>query len=168
MGNQSGDSGHHATALDFVTRTGHEPAPASSEIALTLRELRDYFSEADIIEGLAEVGIAQTPTGTRGAVLQALRAYSVLIMESDRPLLTAKLVGKLCKLDISQTGRHVDLEELAREWGMTKQAISKQQSHYADKLGIPRPDSTPEARESHRLMNKRNYGARPTLPIASR
>lgn len=157
------DTDHRGKAIDFSTRSlfGEEtPAHGNDELRETLRELQIAFPPTQMRIALSELGLMRTSgekTDASESVLQALRAFCVLIIESCRPKLTAQLVGKLVKLEIA-TGRRIILRELGRANGISKQAISKQLSGLADRLNLPRPDSAPGARDSHRLMNKRNYG----------
>ncbi len=164
MASAASGSGHRATALDFATKTVFgDPVTSEekSEVVETLRELVTYFGAPAILRAVAELDIAKAAPGHASEqVLQALRAYTVLILESDRPMLTATLVGKLAKLEMT-TGKRIILRELGRAEGISKQAVSKRMALYAQRLNLPRPDSTPEARESHRQMNRRNYAPAP-------
>lgn len=162
------DTDHRGTAIEFSTRSLFADEPATNEdgeLVETLRELKIAFSASKMREAVVSLGIvdqAKTEAPTE-PVLQALRAFCVLIIESDRPRLTAQLVGRLVKLDLA-AGKRLKLSELARTNGISKQAASNRLGRYANALNLPRPDSSPEARESHRLMNRRNYGSRTNPP----
>ena len=134
----------------------------AEEARSAVAELREYFAEADILEAMAAAprpqGEVNAPVDdvTRERILDALRAFSVLVIESTYPRMAAQMVGKLVKLELA-TGKRLTLEQIGRTIGVSKQAVSKQLAEYARRLGIERPDSTPQARESHRLMNRRNF-----------
>jgi hypothetical protein len=158
------DSGAaNVTALDYATRTVHAPEQAAqtsddSEVVNTLRELTDYFGAPAIIAACDHLNITATSASAHSeTVLQTLRAFASLIIDSDRPKLTGQLVGKLAQLELA-TGKRLRLADLARAEGITKQAVSKRLALYAARLNLPRPDSTEAARASHRAMNRRNYG----------
>jgi hypothetical protein len=147
------------TALDFATHNvwGDKlSAFERSECVDTIRELLEAFGAAEILSVIAQLGITPKEESVGEAVMQALRAYSLLILESDRSKLTAALVGKLVKLELC-TGKRIDLRQLGRENNISKQAVSNRMKLYAARLKLPRPDSKPENRDSHRLMNRRNY-----------
>lgn len=160
------DPEEQTSALDFATHTvfaTDRQAEARAEVAETLRELVQSFGAAEVSRGMAEAGLC-APTGAGDdKVLQALRGFAVLIMDDERPKLVAALVGKLAKLEVA-TGRTLFLEELGRINGVSKQAASKKMAYIARRLGLQRPDSSAKARQSHRLMNRRNYAHRTDLP----
>ena len=151
-----------ARAIDFATHTVHgDPITdgEKDEVIDTLRELVAFFGVPAITRAVADLGI----TGASGdqsneRVMQALRAYSCLILESPRRLMTAQLVGKLAGMEIT-TGKRIRLQDIATAEGISKQAVSKNLATYAERLGLPRPDSTEEARASYRACNRRNYSA---------
>lgn len=149
---------HRAMAIDFATRTGYsdpQQDERQKEVEDTLRELVAYFGAPAIAVAASSLGITFTQASSNHDVL---RAYSLLIIDSDRPKLTAQLVGKLAGLELS-TGRRILLRDLARAEGISKQAVSKRLAQYAERLKLPRSESTEAARNSHRLMNRRNYAA---------
>lgn len=160
----SATNGHSATAIDFATSTVHgDPVTTDekNEVIETLRELLHYFGESALLRAISDLGVVKTSAANSNEqVLAALRAYSVLILESDRPVLTVQLVGKLAGLELA-TGKRIILRELGAAEGITKQAVSKRLSLYAERLGLPRPDSTEEARASYATHNRRNYASRP-------
>lgn len=155
-----------ATALDFATHSAVAGALTQEhpeEIEATLRELIAYFGEAAIIAAIASIGLKLKSDSHTNEVL---RGYAMLIIDSDRQKLTARLVGKLVGLETS-TGRRIILRELARAEGISKQAVSKRLATYAERLNLPRLESTEAARASHRLMNRRNYAANRRAPAAT-
>ncbi len=148
-------------AVEFATRTVFgDPVTTEEkdEVVETLRELVAYFGGPAIMRAITDCGISgQTPSvGGNEQILQALRVYSCLIIDSDRPMLTVKLVGKLAKMELA-TGKRISFADLGRSEGISKQAVSKRMAHYADRLNLDRPDSTAEARDSYRAANRRNY-----------
>ena len=154
------------TALDFATRNIFGNDSSSDECVSTLRDLVDTFGANAVSSAARSMGIISEASDDE-RMMQALRGFCVLILESDRPKLTAQLVGRLVKLELA-TGRRLHMRQLGSACGVSKQAISNRLKSYAERLGIPRPDSHRSARESHRLMNRRNYGSRnePADPIA--
>jgi hypothetical protein len=153
------DSHTVTTAIDFATRTVFAPernADAEREISETLGELVHSFGAHQVAFAVRESRLCAENSTHAERVLQALRAFAVLILDDDRPKLVAALVGKLARLELA-TGRPLGLSELGRANGVSKQAVSKKMADLADRLNLPRPDSTPGARLSHRLMNKRTY-----------
>jgi hypothetical protein len=154
-----------ASAVEFATRTVHAPdgksdSPSpdkSDEVAQTIAELAQYFGTAAIAQACVDLGITASQEQVNERTLQSLRAFAVLILDSSRPKLTVQLVGKLAGIEIA-TGKRLRLVDLATAEGISKQAVSRLLATYAERLNLPRPDSTPEARASHRAMNRRNYG----------
>ena len=154
------DTRTQSTALDFATRTVFAPAQTDgslSEISETLGELIAAFGSAQVSATIQETPALTGTVSGEDRVLQALRAFAVLIIDDTRPKLVAALVGKLARLELA-TGRPLKLEDLGRANGISKQAASKKMADLATRLGLPRPDSTPSTRLAHRLMNRRNYG----------
>lgn len=144
-----------ATALDFAAAE-NDPA-GHQEIRSTVQELLASFGRKAVLETLEDSGIQAGPGGqTREAEL--LRNYSCLILDDRRPRLIARLVGHLVGLDLA-SGQPPTLQEIGRPFGLSKQAVSKRLAVLADKLGLARPMAD-HARNSHRLMNRRNFGAR--------
>lgn len=150
-----------AQAVDFATHNvwGDKlSASEREECITTLRELVESFGPNAILGAVTELGVGVRNQGTRESVMQAIRAMCVLVLESDRKDLTVQLVGKLVHLELA-TGKRISLRELGRENGISKQAVSNRLKMYAARLALPRPDSTPETRRAHQLMNRRNYGS---------
>lgn len=156
------------TAVDFATKNvWGDPLSEDerNECVETLKELVEAFGAPAILRAVAELGLGigqdATPEAQRAmvnaAVAQALRAYSVLILESDRKDLTVQLVGKLVQLEMA-TGKRLSMRQLGRANGISKQAVSNRLKMYAARLCLQRPDSTDTTRQAHRLMNRRNYG----------
>jgi hypothetical protein len=147
-----------ATALDYAQATAYEDRvgdEAREELRRTFAELKECFPDSAIREAAEDFGI--TANGpNKQAILEALRAFACIVIESDRPRLAAHLVGKLVGLELA-TGHRLILRELALSAGISKQAVSRHLANYAERLGLDRPDSTQAQRESHRLMNRRNY-----------
>ncbi len=160
-----------SSAVEFATRTVHAPASAAEhpdsaashdkadEVAQTIAELAQYFGHAAIARACVDLGITASQEQVNERTLQSLRAFAVLVLDSSRPKLTVQLVGKLAGIEIA-TGKRLRLVDLAIAEGISKQAVSRLLATYAERLNLPRPDSTPEARASHRAMNRRNYGNR--------
>ena len=130
---------------------------STAEICDTINELVESFGAAAVMQCLD----AHPDLAARGSdserVLEALRCYTLLLLDSPYPKVTAHLIGKLAHLELS-TGSRIDLGKLGKGIGVSKQALSRRLAIYAARLGLPRPDSTPASRASHRLMNRRNYG----------
>lgn len=158
-----------ASAVEFATRTLHAPDGASDsaspdkadEVEQTIAELAQYFGPAAIARACVDLGITASQEQVNERTLQSLRAFAVLVLDSSRPKLTVQLVGKLAGIEIA-TGKRLRLIDLAIAEGISKQAVSRLLAVYAERLNLPRPDSTPESRASHRAMNRRNYGPRQT------
>lgn len=153
-------------AIDFATRTvfdSGETNRSTDECRATVRELIDTFGlacfAASLPDDLMRINAANEEK------MQALRGLCLLVLESDRPKLTAQLVGKLVKLELA-TGRRIHLRELGRINHISKQAVSNRLKHIAARLNLPRPDSLPLNRRQHQLMNRRNYGKR-TCPAGT-
>jgi len=157
------ESQHHGTALDFADHTPYIDEAADKvreELRRTFAELKECFPDSAIKEAAEDAGLAPSSQNTsKAAILEALRAFACIVIESDRPRLAAHLVGKLVGLELA-TGHRLILRELARKEGVSKQAISRHLANYAERLNLPRPDSNEKARLSHRLMNRRNYQRR--------
>lgn len=158
-------------AVDFATKNvWGDPLSTQErdECVETLRELVGAFGKGEILRAVAELGIEMGQTTgadaqlqkavVDAAVAQALRAFCVLILESDRKELTVLLVGSLVRLELA-TGKRLSMRELGRANGISKQAVSNRKKMYAARLCLPRPDSTEATRRAHRLMNRRNYGS---------
>lgn len=161
------DSGRHrATALDFATRNVWEIG-SDDQCVDDMREMKEAYGDErcqialDIVRGTK--GDEKTKEAIKQAVMQALRAYTLLLMEQERKGLTVQIVGKLSKLELC-TGKRIDLRQLGRENNISKQAVQNRMKVCAARLNLDLPDSTPEQRKSHRLMNRRNYGRRPLTP----
>lgn len=149
-------------AVDFATHNAWgDPLSADerAECVAVLRELAESFPPRVVLDALWEVmPEAQRAEANASELVQsALRTLCVLVQESDRPRLTAILVGRLVKLDLA-AGKRLSYRQLGRANNVSKQAVANRAKLYAERLGLPRLDSTEEARESARLMNRRNYG----------
>ena len=143
-------------AQTFTAHCGDNP---EDEIRATLAELLQAFGLPALQRALRSMQCMPSELSDE-RLFQALRGYSVIILESKHPKFTAQLVGKIAKMEIT-TGRRIDLRELGATIGVSKQSVSKQIASLADRLGLPRPDSNEKARLSHRLMNRRNFGSKP-------
>lgn len=144
---------HRKTPIDFARA---EEADSREEIRETLAELVQSFG-ISAVSSVASTMLVVRGGASQDTIASALRSFCVLLAESDRPKLTAILVGKLVKLDVV-AGRPVILAELARENGISKQAVSNRMKAYAARIGLPRLESSERAREAHRLTNRRNFG----------
>lgn len=146
---------HGASALDFAAS---EPDPAGrAEIRSTVQDLLGSFGKQAVLECLEDSGLHATAAG-QNREGELLRNYSCLILDDRRPRLIARLVGHLVGLDLA-SGQPPTLEEIGRPFGLSKQAVSKRLAVLAEKLGLARPMAE-KARNSHRLMNRRNFGPR--------
>ena len=141
------------TALDYVVSP---PQGEEKEITDTLRELVASFGSEKVAYWAAEI-LGVRAGAQRDDVSVTLRNFCTLLAESDRPKLAAQLVGKLVGTELT-SGHRLSLRQLAREYGISKQAVHNQMKRYADRLGLPRLESSASAREAHRLANHRNYG----------
>jgi hypothetical protein len=122
----------------------------------TIQELIESFGEDVVLGAIQQTTVAKRLTHGSERLNEAVRAICIIISDSRWPKLDALLIGKLVHMEIA-TGRRLKMDELGRAFGgQSKQAISKRQGELAERLGLPNPDSTPEARESHRLMNRSN------------
>lgn len=151
MGNTEtrGDVFHYATHTIGAGDDTHE-------VESTLAELISSFGEDVVLAALQQTPLCRKIGMTEERVNEALRGFSIIICESRWPKLDAQLVGRIAKMEIA-TGKRLKMDELGRQYGgQSKQAISKRQGELAQRLGLPNPDSTPESRESHRLMNRSN------------
>ena len=173
IANDMAPSETRATALDFATHSAFDGesvrnhvACASSEenhaeeIRATITELCESFGASKvhaIFFTMPDVAPQQNQVGEE-RLLQAIRGYSALILDSKYPKFVAQLVGKIAKMEMA-TGKRIDLRQLGATIGVSKQAASKQMASIALRLGLPRPDSTEENRQAHALCNRRNYGA---------
>lgn len=129
---------------------------AISEAQGTLTELLESFGEDVLLSAIQQTKLSGRIPLANDRLNEALRAFSIIISESRWPKLDALLIGRLVQMEIA-TGRRLKMDELGRMFGgQSKQAISKRQGELAERLGLPNPDSTPESRESHRLMNRSN------------
>ena len=149
-------------AVDFATHNawGDElSAQEREECVATLRELVEAFGLPAVMDALGQIAPKDrwAEANSSEIVASALRRFACIVVESDRPRLAGILVGKLVKWELA-AGRRLSYRELGAQNGISKQAVSNRLKTYAAQLNLPRPDSTEKARESHRLMNRRNYG----------
>lgn len=136
------------------------PAPASSdhseEISATLGELIASFGHPAVAQVATECGILAQGDTSSQPLQQAIRRYTLLLIDRGHNALhIARIVGRLTYLDTAN-GVELTQEQIGREMGITKAAVSRIEADIAFKLGLPRR-SSPQARESHRRMNRRNY-----------
>jgi hypothetical protein len=162
------DSETQGTAIDFASRTIFDGISSrggvdcsGEEIENTLRELIESFGNDAVQQAIHKIPAIAANELSEERLLQAIRGYSVIILEARYPKFVAQLVGKIAKMEIT-TGKRIDLRQLGATIGVSKQAASKQMANLAQRLGLPRPDSNETARHSHALMNRRNYGATKT------
>lgn len=144
--------------FEFATRSFlSAPSDGNSyEAHQTLTELIESFGEDVVLGAIQQTKLSGKIGVTDDRLSQAIRAFAIIISESRWPKLDALLVGRLVQMEIA-TGKRLKMDELGRIFGgQSKQAISKRQGELAERLALPNPDSTPEARESHRLMNRSN------------
>lgn len=139
----------------FDETTAAPRTPADCEIRDTLCELIGAFGAQSVFSCLSETPIAPFMGAGEETKLRTIAAVTLLILDSPKPSLTAQLLAKLSHLE-TVTRHEIRLEDLGRQHGLTKQAVSKQLSDLADRLGIRRPLSNEKARKSHYLMNRRN------------
>lgn len=143
-------------ALEFATDSafGEARDEKRHEVEKALRELAEEFGPQELAAICSDIFPANSvaPQTNR----EMLRAFTALVIESDRPALTVQLIARLCHLDIA-AGKPQSIATLARAHGLTKQTVSAQLAGLAGKLHLPRPDSTEQSRERARAQNKRNY-----------
>lgn len=152
------DADHDATVFDYATRTIFEDPAANqarAEVDRSLRELVESFGERLVMQSLLNTAIAGKIAMGEERSLQIMRQVSILVMDSAQPRLCAKLIGILGGIEVV-AHRKVHLAHLCRDYGISKQAVSKMLAELADRLQVPRPLSSPAARQSYRLMNRRN------------
>lgn len=155
-----GNGSQKASALDFTSYDDIDSsASARVEIEATLVELREEFGDDIVLQTLRETLESLHTQTSSEAVASSLRSFCALLAESDRPKLTALLVGRLVGMHVA-TGHVRSLRSIAAEFGVSKQAISNRMKQYALRLGLPRLEQSEAARISHRLTNRRNYGKR--------
>lgn len=144
--------------FQFSTRS-FLSAPTDDSIAEaqgTIRELIESFGDDVVFQAIQQTALSAKLSISGDKVNEALRAFSIIIQESNWPKLDAILIGRIAKMEVA-TGRRVKMDELGRTYGgQSKQAISKRQGELAERLHMENPDSTPQSRESHRLMNRSN------------
>lgn len=144
-----------ATALDFAA-SDLDPT-GRQEILATIQELLASFGKKALLECLEDSGL-HVSASSQNREAELLRNYSCMILDDRRPRLIARLVGHLVGLDLA-SGQPPTLQEIGRPFGLSKQAVSKRLAGLAEKLGLARPMAE-QARNSHRLMNRRNFGTR--------
>lgn len=125
----------------------------NAEVAATLAELVASFGEA-VVASAAHSLLAKHSASPEKQQA-TLRNFTLLIMEAKHPRAIAQIVARLCYLDTA-TGHELRQEDIARAIGITKQAVCNMEADIAARLNLPRR-SSPQAREAHRRMNKRNY-----------
>lgn len=126
------------------------------EAHATIEELIASFGEDVVLGAIQQTKLSGRISVPQERLNEAIRAFAIIISESRWPKLDALLVGRLAKMEVA-TGKRLKMDELGRHFGgQSKQAISKRQREIAERLQMPNPDSTPEARASHRLMNRSN------------
>lgn len=137
-----------------------------SEIADTLAELIASFGMSQVAAAATAAGLLKNDL-VSDAQLQSLRRYTLLIIQAKHPRAVAQIVGRLCYLDTA-CGHDLRQEDIAREIGVSKQAVCNMEADIAAELNLPRR-SSPKARQAHALMNRRNYShAQPSAAPAAR
>jgi hypothetical protein len=134
------------------------PAPPSDnreEITSTLSELVAAFGSSAVASAASEIGLFSATAVTSDIHQQALRRYTLMLIDAKHPRQIAQMVARLTYLDTAH-GSEITQEQIGRAMGVTKAAVSNAEADIAQKLGLPRR-SSPHARDSHRRMNKRNY-----------
>lgn len=142
------------------------PAPAASdhseEIAATLAELVASFGQPAVARAATEIGITTRNEIATESLQQTVRRYTLLLIDRGHNALhIARIVARLTYLDTA-SGGELTQEQIGREMGITKAAVSRIEADIAAKLGLPRR-SSPQARDSHRRMNHRNYAFMPAI-----
>lgn len=123
----------------------------AEEINATLRDLVESFGKSQVTASLGDIGLTQSGTASE----QVLRRFTLLLLEAKHPRAVAMIVARLCNLDTAN-GNEIRQEDIGRLIGVSKQAVCNLEAKLSAELNLPRR-STPKARQSHRLMNKRNY-----------
>ena len=136
----------YAATVDF-----REP---SAEISSTLADLCAAFGRQPVAAACIDAGLLHHQISTIEK-LDMLRFYTIFLLQSRRPRMVAQIVSKLVGMQ-DRLCDETDLEQIARHHGLTKQAVSKEVASIADHLGIPHL-VPPAIRNSHRLMNRRNF-----------
>ncbi len=124
---------------------------AGDEITETLRDLLDSFGEQQLANAVTDLGIGKTSANSE----QVLRRFTLMLLEAKHPRAVALVVARLCNLDTA-TGREIRQEDIARQIGVSKQAVCNLEAKLSAELNLPRRSSL-HARQAHRLMNRRNY-----------
>jgi hypothetical protein len=140
----------------------HENTPdptdrTNEEIRSTLRDLVSAFGESTVTSVLTDEGLIHPESAAHNSQTEALRAYTVLLLDAKHPRAVAQIVGRLCHVDTA-SGTELRQEDIAREIGISKQAVCNLESSIATRLGLPRLSSE-KSRRSSRLMNRRNITA---------
>lgn len=164
-------SATRATPIDFATRSvftgestraefdGEAAQDARTEIQSTVAELIEAFGAPMVARCLNEIPSISQNELSDERIARALRSFAVIIMEADHPKYAAQLVSKAARAELT-TGATLDLTALGASVGVSKQAASKKLAEYCQRLDLPRLESSPASRESHRLMNRRNYATK--------
>lgn len=134
----------------MVTRPSD--AARSDEIAETLAELIASFGSDAVAAAASSAGL-YAPTAP-DAHQQTIRRLVLILIGSRRPKAVAQIVGRLCYLDTA-CGHDLRQEDIARENGISKQAVCNMEADIAAQLNLPRR-SSPQARAAHARMNLRN------------
>lgn len=164
-----GGSETRGNPTDYATRTIFDGAhnvfehdadssrDANAEIHATLCELIAAFGTAPVEQCLAEIPALAKRAHDEARVREALITLALIALETKHPKFAMLCVGKLVGLE-ALSGSRMDLDEIGATIGICKQAVSRRVAAYANRLNLPRPDSTEATRTASRLMNKRNYG----------
>lgn len=130
----------------------HQNDP-QAEVKATLADLVSAFGKTEVAAAAAE--LLAYSDGAPEKQQETLRKFTLLVMESKHPRAVTQIVARLCYLDTA-AGKELRQEDIARQLGITKQAVCNMEAEIAAKLNLPRR-SSPQARDSHRRMNRRNY-----------
>lgn len=121
------------------------------EVTRTLEELTSTFGLEVVRDTFQEL---YPTSSTHASVEQALRSYTIMMLDSRHPRAVAQIVARLSNIDVA-TGLPLRQEDIARSIGVSKQDICNMEADIATRLNLPRKSSE-HARASHRLMNRRN------------
>lgn len=127
---------------------------SAEEITETLQELVSSFGADSVAQIGITMGVFRAAHAVSDEQMQTLRRYTLMFLESKHPIAVARIVARLCSLDTA-CGRETRQEDIAKEIGVSKQAVCNMEADIAQKLNLPRRSSA-QARRSHSLMNLRN------------